>query len=111
MSIAAVLFACLSLLMLAAHFYRHEHPLLALLCLAAIALAPMKRLWASRFVEVVLWLGAAEWLWTTWTLIGERQIMGRPWTRMAVILLTVAAITAFAAVLKHRHSQLIGSNQ
>lgn len=45
---------------------------------------------------LVLPLLAARWVWSTGQFVQMRMLMGEPWHRLAVILLTVALLTALA---------------
>jgi hypothetical protein len=89
----------LSLLVLAAHFFRAGALVLVGISLAAIVLLLVPRRWALRIVQVLLILGTLEWLRSMYLFVGERAAEGAPWTRLAVILGAVAAITALSAVL------------
>lgn len=64
----------------------------ALMCLR-------RRAWMRPLTAALLLLLAGEWLVTTQSLMEMRVAMGRPWTRLAVILLAVTAFTAGAALL------------
>lgn len=57
---------------------------------------------AVRIVQLLLILAAAEWLWTLAQIALERQALGQPWVRMALILGTVAAVSVASAVLLGR---------
>lgn len=91
--------ATLALWLLAAHFYRADVVVLA----TVAALAPLLLLIPSRaarlVVQLMLVVGAIEWLRTLALLAALRMSMQQPWLRMALILLAVAAFTAAAAWL------------
>ena len=89
----------LSLLMLAAHFFRAGWMVLVGISLGAIVLLFVRRSWSMRIVQVLLFLGALEWLRSMSLFVGERAADGLPWTRLAVILGSVASFTAFSAIL------------
>jgi len=89
----------LSLLLLAAHFYRDGHWLLALLCAVLTMLLAWRRAWVPRLLQVALAAGCGVWLWTTFVLVQERIALGRPWGRLALILGAVAMLTAISALL------------
>ena len=89
----------LSLVVLAAHFSRHDLPLLPWVCLALPLLLLVRRPWVPRLIQIVLIVGAMEWLRTTAVLMGERMDAGEPWLRMAVILVVVALVSVGSAVL------------
>lgn len=85
--------ALLSFLMLAAHFYRGDQIALTLLTCAAPLLLLARRTWATRLFQLLLILGAMEWIRTTLQIQTIRIANGREWQRMAVILYSVAAFT------------------
>jgi hypothetical protein len=89
----------LGLVVLAAHFSRHDVPVLSWVCLALLLLLLVRRPWAPRVVQLVLVAGAIEWIRTTIVLAGQRMDAGDPWLRMAVILIVVTLVTAGAALL------------
>lgn len=86
-------------LVLGAHVLRAGHVPLAV----ALALVPLlllaRRAWAVRTVQLVLLVGAVEWIRTLSVLVGARRALGMPSTRMAVILVAVALVTAAGALL------------
>jgi len=83
--------AGLSLMLLAAHFFRAQQVLLAALALGLVLMMVWRRPWVLRVVQAALLLGALEWLRTLWMLVMERSAMGQPYVRLAVILGLVAA--------------------
>jgi hypothetical protein len=89
----------LSLAVLAAHFWRHDQPMLVFLAVALIGLTAVPRLWAARLLQVALLLGAAEWVRTTFVLARIRTEHGLPATRMVIILAAVATLTAASALV------------
>lgn len=64
----------------------------ALMCLR-------RRAWMRPLTAALLLLLAGEWLVTTQSLMEMRVALGRPWTRLAIIMLAVTAFTAGAALL------------
>ena len=90
--------ALLSFLVLAAHFFRGGHTNLTLICCAAPLLLLARRTWATRLLQVLLVIGALEWVRTTLQIQAIRIDEGRDWHRMAVILYSVAGFT-FASSL------------
>jgi hypothetical protein len=50
-------------------------------------------------MQVVLILGALEWLHTLYGLVQMRAALGEPYGRMLIILASVAAITACSALV------------
>jgi len=89
----------LSLIVLGAHFLRTGSmlPTLAMIALAALLL--VRRAWVARLIQIVLVLGALEWVRTLVNLASWRSQQGEPAMRMAVILGVVAAITFSSALL------------
>ena len=63
----------------------------ALMCLT-------RRAWMRPLAAALLLLLAGEWLVTTQSLMEMRVALGRPWTRLAIIMLAVTAFTAGAAL-------------
>jgi len=89
----------LSLVVLAAHFSRHDVPVLTWICLALPLLLILRRRWVPRLLQVALAAGALEWVRTTVALIAQRMDAGEPWVRMAVILIAVTLVTTGSALL------------
>ncbi len=89
----------LSFVLLAAHFSRHDVPLLTLLCLLIPFLLLLKRPWVPRLFQLLLAIGALEWIRTAVVLARARIDAGEPWIRMALILAGVALVTTGSAVL------------
>lgn len=89
--------AVLSLVVLGAHFYRDRVFILVGACVVLLALVALRRAWVPRVIQVALALGTVEWLWTAFAFAQERMAMGRPWTRLALILGTVALVSAASA--------------
>ena len=88
----------LSLLVLGAHFLRAGVPVLVLAALGALVLLFVRRPWAARVAQIVLVLGALEWVRAMVVLTGERMSEGLPYGRMVVILGVVAVVTAASAL-------------
>jgi len=88
----------LSFLVLAAHFFRNGHTVLVLICCTAPMLMLVRRTWATRLLQVMLIIGALEWVRTLLQIRAVRIDEGRDWQRMAIILGSVAVFT-FASSL------------
>jgi hypothetical protein len=88
----------LSVLVLAAHFYRAGSLALVAASLALPVLLLVGERWSARAVQAGLLLGALEWVRTLAFFASQRMEMGRPWARLAVILGVVAALTALSAL-------------
>ena len=89
----------LSLIVLAAHFLRGGCLPVAVGVLALLALLAVRRPWVPRLLQVVLTLGALEWIRALVTLAMQRADQGEPYLRMALILGAVAAVTLASAFL------------
>lgn len=91
-----VIFSCL---LLAAHFSRNDIMLLTLLSMTLPFLLLVRRPWVPRLFQVLLVVGALEWIRRLIALALERQGAGEAWVRMAAILGVVAALTASSALV------------
>jgi hypothetical protein len=89
----------LSFLLLAAHFYRGGEYLLVTAALLVPLLLLLRRAWVPGLMQVLLLLGAAEWVYTLWQIAQIRMQIGLPWERMAYILSAVALCTALSALV------------
>jgi hypothetical protein len=89
----------LGFLLLAAHFYRGEHFVLLAASLVAALLVAVRRPWAARAIQVLLALGALEWVRAAVDLVSARTARGEPFVRLALILGAVALFTALAVLL------------
>jgi hypothetical protein len=89
----------LSLVVLGAHFMRYGNSVGVAAALVLIALLIVHRPWVARLMQVVLVLGALEWVYTIYELVQVRAAQGQPFTRMVVILGVVAAVTFLSALL------------
>jgi hypothetical protein len=86
-------------LLLAAHFYRSENLLIAVVCFLAIFLVFVRRPWAAYTMQICLVLGAVEWLRSTLSLVQSRSASGEPFLRLAIILGSVTLFTALASLV------------
>ncbi len=89
----------LSLVVLGAHFMRYGNLFGVAGAALLLGLLFVRRPWVARLVQVVLVVGAVEWLVTLYRLAQFRAAMDQPAGRMIVILGTVAAVTALSALL------------
>jgi hypothetical protein len=99
MAAVRIILACLTALVLGAHFLRAGHALLALVVVLYPSILLLRRVWAVRAVQLLLVAGALEWGRTAVQLVDLRRAHGQPFLRMALILGVVAAVTALTAVL------------
>jgi len=86
-------------LLLAAHFFRSENLLVALVCFLAVFLVFVRRPWAAYTIQVCLLLGSVEWLRSTISLILSRSASGEPFLRLAIILGSVTLFTALSPLV------------
>jgi hypothetical protein len=100
--LARVVLAVLSLLLLAAHFYRGGIYPLVVASISLTALAFVAQRWAGRVLGALLLAGALEWLRTAWVFASLRASMGLPYARLVAILGSVAAFTLASAWLAWR---------
>ena len=89
----------LSLVILGAHFMRDGYSIVVFRLLALIALLFVRRPWVARLTQVVLTLGALEWVRTLYELLQVRAASGQPATRMTLILGIVVVVTFCSALL------------
>ena len=89
----------LSLVVLGAHFMRYGNSVGVVGALVLIAMLFVRQPWVARFMQVVLVLGALEWVRTLLELQQVRAALGQPYGRMIVILGLVAAVTACSALV------------
>ena len=95
-----------SLLLLGAHFSRAGLPPFAFILVLFPALLFLKRAWVARLMQVVLALGALEWVRSTLVYVGARQEAGQSWVRLAAILGGVTAFTLLSALVFSRSRAL-----
>lgn len=89
----------LSFLLLGAHFYRAGLVPLTVLCAAILFLLALRKTWVPRLFQVLLLLGALEWLRTLYFFAAMRIAWDQPWTRLAMILGTVALLTLLSGLV------------
>jgi len=89
----------LSIAILGAHFMRYGNSIGVYGSVTLLALLFVRQEWVARMMQVVLILGALEWVRTLYELVQLRVAQGQPFMRMVVILGVVAAVTFCAALL------------
>jgi len=94
----------LALLLLGAHFFRAGFVPLAAACVVLLVLLFVRSPWSARVLQAALALGTLEWLRTAWGFASARAAAGQPYTRLLVILGSVALVTALAAWLLRSRS-------
>ena len=99
MNLLRLLPVILSFGLLAAHFSRADIFPLVILSLALPLLLLIKKPWAARSIQVLLLLGAAEWIRSMFGYIEIRKSIGEDWGRLAIILITVAVLTACSGLV------------
>ncbi len=67
-------------------------------CAAAPGLLLIRRAWVPLVGRILLLVAALVWVETTLGLVAARQALGEPWLRMALILGTVALLSAVSAL-------------
>jgi len=88
----------LAALLLGAHFLRADNYGMTALSLAAPLALLIRRRWAVRIVQILLFAGAVIWISTILNIIEWRQMAGQGWFRAALIL-GIAAILPIGAAL------------
>jgi len=99
MNVLRLLPVILSLLLLAAHFYRAGLVPLTVLCVVLPLLLFLRRSWVPLLFQVLLPLGALEWLRALYGFAAMRIAFGEPWLRLAIILGTVALFTGLSGLV------------
>ena len=99
MNVLRLLPVVFSSLLLGAHFLRQGLMPIVILALLLPVLLFFRRAWIARLVQIILVLGAFEWIRTMLILVDGRRSAGEPWTRLAIILVTVAVFTGCSALL------------
>ena len=89
----------LSMIVIGAHYLRSGPMALVLLAVSLPFLLLVKKAWVARLMQFVLILGAIEWVRTLFELVAERQALGEPWSRLAIIIGVVALFTASSALV------------
>ena len=99
MNVVRLIPVILSVLVLGAHFFRAGNLVLVAASLVVLPLLFIRRRWVMWITQAVLVLGAAEWVRSTLAFVQVRQTMDMPWTRLAVILGSVATFTLLSALV------------
>lgn len=89
----------LSLLVLGAHFLRSGNVAMVVVVLFFLGLLGVRRVWAARTVQVVLVLGALEWVRTLARLLALRAQEGQPAQNLVLILGGVALLTGLSTLV------------
>lgn len=83
----------LSCLLIGAHFLRAGSAVFVFVSAVVPAFLFVPRRWAARLVQIFLVLATFEWLRTLFAYIGVYERIGQSWTRMAIIIGSVAVFT------------------
>ncbi len=59
----------------------------------------VKKKWAARSIQLLLLIGGAEWIRAMFGYIELRKAFGEDWGRLAVILISVAVLTACSGLV------------
>ena len=99
MNVLKLLPVMISILLLAAHFFRAGNLVLTVICAASLVLLFIRKPWIPRLFQALLVLAALEWLRSLYMLAAMRIAWDQPWTRLAVILGAVALFTALSGLV------------
>ena len=99
MNVIRLLPVILSSILMAAHFSRASQNGLSIVCLMLPFLLFIKRRWVAKVFQVLLLIGAIEWIQTTLRIVHIRQVQGEAWMRLVIILGSVALFTALSALV------------
>ncbi|HKL52600.1 MAG TPA: hypothetical protein VJ902_01465 [Wenzhouxiangellaceae bacterium] len=108
-----------SFVLLTAHFYRAELPVLAAVCAFFPLVLFLQKPWVPQLFQGVLIVGALEWLRTLYMLAAMRIGFDQPWGRLALIIGAVALLTALSGLVfnsrslrvRYRRLRIGGSGQ
>ncbi len=89
----------ISFMLLAAHFMRGDQTVVVAITLLLPCILFLGKSWAARIVQIVLVIGAVEWIRTLVELQAFRVEHGLPWLRLAIIIGTVALFTGCSALV------------
>lgn len=89
----------LSFLILSAHFSRDNQPILMLIALGFPLLLLIKKPWIPKLFQIVLMLGALEWLRSMYFYVQTYIEREQSWTRLALIIGGVALFTGLSALV------------
>ena len=89
----------ISALLMAAHFFRLGVDSIVIICICFPFLLLLKTKWAARIIQIVLFIGAMEWVRALYSLASLRMSAGEPWVRLVLILGGVALFTGLSALV------------
>ncbi|MEQ8225949.1 MAG: hypothetical protein ABRQ37_26795 [Candidatus Eremiobacterota bacterium] len=99
MTAVKIVMVIISSLLIGAHFFRWGYYPLVIVSLLFPLLLAVRRTWATGVVQLLLLLAGIEWIKTLILLVSVRRATGMPWTRLSVILGSVAAFTIASAIM------------
>ena len=99
MNLLRLLPVLLSFGLLAAHFSRADMLPLVVVSLAIPFLLWIPKAWVARTIQILLLAGAAEWIRAMFGYIAIRKEIGEDWTRLAIILVAVAILSACSGLV------------
>ena len=91
--------AIFSLLLLAAHFSRQNLTIVGIVALCLIPMLFVRKKIPLLIVQIALIAGSAEWVSSTLAYIKIRKQIDDDWTRLAIILFSVALFTLISGLL------------
>ena len=99
MNILRLLPVILAFGLLAAHFSRADMLPAVIVSLLTPFLLLIRKAWVARSIQILLVLGALEWIRSMFGYIQVRKEIGEDWGRLAIILVTVALLTACSGLV------------
>jgi hypothetical protein len=94
-----------SLLLMAAHFYRAGLLPVTAIVLVVTCMLFVPHGWVVRIIQALLAAGSIEWFITLSKLVSMRQAMNMPWIRLVLILGSVSIFT-FGSIFMFRMKSL-----
>ena len=89
----------ISFLLMGAHFLRAGQMVIAVALVMSAVAVLIRQYWVPWVIQVLLLLGAVEWLLTLYSVAQIRIGQDMPWMRMAIILGVVALFTALSCLV------------
>ena len=99
MNILRLLPVILAFGLLAAHFSRADMLPAVIVSLLTPFLLLIRKAWIARSIQILLVIGALEWIRSMFGYIQVRKDIGEDWGRLAIILVAVALLTACSALV------------
>jgi len=99
MNVVRLLPVILAFGLLAAHFSRADMLPAVVVSLLTPLLLLIPKAWIARSIQILLLIGALEWIRSMFRYIQVRKEIGEDWGRLAIILISVALLTACSALV------------